>query len=248
MSGWPAAGWPGPVASRRAAGRGQRRGPAPGRRPRPARCRHRPGQAVPGRPRRRQLPPFPADQVHQRVEAAHARGATVPAHSSPLPGARAAVTAGVDALEHGFRLDADLARVMAAAGDAPGGDPDGAGVLGQRRGDPAGPLRLGRGRAGWPSGPRRPMRRSDAGPWGGGVARRAGPTSAAAGCGHQLPWEVETRWSPPGWSPMTPWPGPPSTAGGCGRARRRRPGRRGPADFLLVHGDPLSDPGSRWRG
>jgi len=115
---------------------------------------------------------------------------------------------------------------MAAAGDAPGGDPDGAGVLGQRRGDPAGPLRLGRGRAGWPSGPRRPMRRSDAGPWGGGVARRAGPTSAAAGCGHQLPWEVETRWSPPGWSPMTPWPGPPSTAGGCGRARRRRPGRR----------------------
>jgi len=63
-------------------------------------------------------PPFPADQVHQRVEAAHARGATVPAHSAPLPGARAAVTAGVDALEHGFRLDADLARVLAAAGDA----------------------------------------------------------------------------------------------------------------------------------
>ena len=50
----------------------------------------------------------------------HARGATVTAHSSRLPGARAAVAAGVDALEHGFRLDADLARVMATAGDGPG--------------------------------------------------------------------------------------------------------------------------------
>jgi imidazolonepropionase-like amidohydrolase len=55
----------------------------------------------------------------------------------------------VDALEHGFRLEADLARVMAAAGDGPGGDPGRAGVLGQLRGDhPAGRLCLGRGRAG----------------------------------------------------------------------------------------------------
>jgi imidazolonepropionase-like amidohydrolase len=52
------------------------------------------------------------------VEAAHARGATVTAHSSLLPGARAAVAGGVDAIEHGFRLDADVARAMAAQGTA----------------------------------------------------------------------------------------------------------------------------------
>jgi imidazolonepropionase-like amidohydrolase len=52
------------------------------------------------------------------VEAVHARGATVTAHSSLLPGARAAVAAGVDALEHGFQLDADLVGAMAAQGTA----------------------------------------------------------------------------------------------------------------------------------
>ena len=56
------------------------------------------------------------------------------------------------------------------------------------------------------------------------------------------------RWSPPGWSPMTPWPRPPSTAGGCwaSPAPASSP-RAAPADFLLVHGDPLSEPGSLWR-
>jgi imidazolonepropionase-like amidohydrolase len=66
----------------------------------------------------RDTSPFTASEVRRTVEAVHARGATVTAHSSLLPGARAAVGAGVDALEHGFQLDADLAGAMAAQGTA----------------------------------------------------------------------------------------------------------------------------------
>jgi imidazolonepropionase-like amidohydrolase len=62
--------------------------------------------------------PFTAEEVLRTVEAVHARGATVTAHSSLLPGARAAVAGGVDAIEHGFRLDAEVARAMAAQGTA----------------------------------------------------------------------------------------------------------------------------------
>jgi len=64
----------------------------------------------------RDTSPFTADEVHRTVEAVHARGATVTAHSSLLPGARAAAAAGVDALEHGFRLDADVARAWPPRG------------------------------------------------------------------------------------------------------------------------------------
>ena len=38
----------------------------------------------------------------------------VTAHSGYLAGARAGAEAGVDSLEHGFELDADTARIMAA--------------------------------------------------------------------------------------------------------------------------------------
>jgi hypothetical protein len=148
-------------------------------------------------------PPFPADQVHQRVEAAHARGATVPAHSSPLPGARAAVAAGVDALEHGFRLDADLARVMAAAGDAPGGDPDGAGVLGQRRGDPAGPLRSAEGGRAGRAGRGDPC----VGPTlahGAGVLLGAGTDFGGGWLRPPAPLGGRDTLVAAGWSPMTP--------------------------------------------
>ena len=73
-------------------------------------------------------------------------GATVTTPSSLLPGRRSPPGR---CLEHGFRLEPGLARVMTAAGDGPGGDPGRAGVLEQLRGDhPAGPLGLGRGPGG----------------------------------------------------------------------------------------------------
>src|SRR5262249_61689530 len=66
----------------------------------------------------REVSPFTAGEVRRVVEAVHARGATVTAHSGVLPGARVAVEAGVDCIEHGFQLDADVAAGMAAGGVA----------------------------------------------------------------------------------------------------------------------------------
>ena len=50
------------------------------------------------------------------VKAAAKRGKKVTAHSGNLAGARVGVAAGVHSLEHGFELDADLCRDMAAGG------------------------------------------------------------------------------------------------------------------------------------
>jgi imidazolonepropionase-like amidohydrolase len=61
----------------------------------------------------RETAPFTVDEVRAVVTAAHDRGAKVTAHSGMLPGARVGVTARVDALEHGFQLDADVAKDMA---------------------------------------------------------------------------------------------------------------------------------------
>ena len=93
----------------------------------------------------------------------------------PQPAAaRAAVAAGVDALEHRFRLEADLARVMAAQGRRwwrpwPCWSP------GTASGRPPGCPGLPRPKGGrrWPSGGRRPMRRSGS-PIGAGVLVGAG--------------------------------------------------------------------------
>src|SRR4029078_7760530 len=57
--------------------------------------------------------PWSGDELRRVVAAVHARGALVTAHSGYLAGARAGAGAGVDALEHGFELDADVAAAMA---------------------------------------------------------------------------------------------------------------------------------------
>src|SRR5919202_2606578 len=62
--------------------------------------------------------PFTGSEVRAVVEAAHLRGARVTAHSGMLPGARVAAEARVDSIEHGFQLDADVATAMAAGGVA----------------------------------------------------------------------------------------------------------------------------------
>jgi imidazolonepropionase-like amidohydrolase len=58
--------------------------------------------------------PFSVADVRKAVEAIHARGKKVTAHSGFLAGARVAAEAGVDSIEHGFELDDDVARIMAA--------------------------------------------------------------------------------------------------------------------------------------
>src|SRR5918992_3685708 len=58
--------------------------------------------------------PFTAGEVAKVVALARSRGAKVTAHTTQLPGARAAVAGGCDALEHGWHLDVDLVAEMAA--------------------------------------------------------------------------------------------------------------------------------------
>ncbi|HEX5401699.1 MAG TPA: amidohydrolase family protein [Pseudonocardiaceae bacterium] len=58
--------------------------------------------------------PFSAAEVAAAVRVAHERGAKVAAHATTLPGNRAGAEAGVDSLEHGFQIDADIAKIMVA--------------------------------------------------------------------------------------------------------------------------------------
>jgi imidazolonepropionase-like amidohydrolase len=60
--------------------------------------------------------PWSAAEIRRVVTAVHAAGARVAAHVMDLGAARAAVDGGVDAVDHGFQIDADLARAMAAQG------------------------------------------------------------------------------------------------------------------------------------
>ncbi|MGN6794918.1 MAG: amidohydrolase family protein [Streptosporangiaceae bacterium] len=58
------------------------------------------------------------EEVRALVDEAHRQGITVAAHSLTLSGARMAVAAGVDSIEHGFAISADLAADMAVRGTA----------------------------------------------------------------------------------------------------------------------------------
>jgi imidazolonepropionase-like amidohydrolase len=196
----------------------------------------------------RDTSPFTAEEVHRTVEAVHARGATVTAHSSLLPGARAAVAAGVDALEHGFRLDADVARVMAAQGTALVSTlavMESWASFGTTTGLPR--FASAEGRVALAE--RREAARESV-----RVAYAAGALIAAGtdfGGGslraNQLAWEVETLVT----AGLEPYDALAAATVNGGRLLGE-PGagvleQGAPADFLLVHGDPLTDPGSLWR-
>lgn len=196
----------------------------------------------------RDTSPFTADEVRRTVEAVHARGATVTAHSSLLPGARAAVAAGVDTLEHGFRLDADLVRAMATQGTAlvatlavmeswasfgastrlpRFASAEGRAALAERREAAHESVRLAHAA---------------------GVLIAAGTDFGGGSLrANQLAWEVETLVAA-GLEPYDALAAA-TIAGGrlLGESGAGVLAQGGPADFLLVHGDPLSDPGSLWR-
>jgi imidazolonepropionase-like amidohydrolase len=196
----------------------------------------------------RDTSPFTVAEVQRTVEAVHARGATVTAHSSLLPGARAAVAARVDALEHGFRLDTDLARAMATQGTAlvstlavmeswtsfaattrvpRFASAEGRATLAERREAAHESVRLAHAA---------------------GVLIAAGTDFGGGSLrANQLPWEVETLVA----AGLEPYDALAAATVNGGRLLGE-PGagvlaQGGPADFLLVHGDPLSDPGSLWR-
>ena len=196
----------------------------------------------------RDTSPFTAGEVGRVVEAVHARAATVTAHSSTLPGARAAVAGGVDAIEHGFQLDADVARAMAAQGTAlvatlavmaswetfaattrlpRFASAEGRAALAERRAAAQESVRLAHGA---------------------GVLIAAGTDFGGGSLrANQLAWEVESLVA----AGLEPYDALAAATVNGGRLLGE-PGAGvleagGPADFLLVHGDPLTDPGSLWR-
>jgi imidazolonepropionase-like amidohydrolase len=192
--------------------------------------------------------PWTADEVGRVVTAAHARGVRVTAHSGRLNGAVEAVRGGVDAIEHGFDLDAEVAGEMAARGTflvstlgvlhswqtfarttsmARFGSPEGRARIAERRERAEDSVRLARAAG---------VRIATGTDFGGGSTRA-----------NQLAWEVEALVV----AGMEPWEALAAATWRGGEllgepdAGTIRDG--GPADFFLVHGDPLSDPASLWR-
>jgi imidazolonepropionase-like amidohydrolase len=192
--------------------------------------------------------PWAVHEVEKVVAAAHARGARVTAHSTDLAGARVAVGAGVDSIEHGFELDADLAADMAGAGTMLVATltaltarltftttttiprfaaPEGEAAIRERLEAAAHSIRVAHAA---------------------GVAIAAGTDfGGGSGRANQMAWEIESLVAA-GLEPYealaaATWRG--GELLGEPEAGTIAPG--GPPDFFLVHGDPLSDPAALWR-
>jgi imidazolonepropionase-like amidohydrolase len=192
--------------------------------------------------------PFSVDEVKGVVRAVHGRGRRITAHATILDGARVGAEAGVDSIEHGMELDDDVAMTM-------------------KRNDVALVSTLSV-LASWRSfenttrierfisdeGKRKLAARRERAVAAVQSAYRAGVRIAAGSdfgggslrAGH-LAWEVE-QLVEAGLEPhealaAATWRG--GELLGIGHAGRLRPGD--PADLVLVHGDPLSDPRALWR-
>lgn len=192
--------------------------------------------------------PWSLAEVERVVALAHAGGARVTAHSGTLDGARLGVRAGIDAIEHGFELDADVAAEMAGRGtflvstlavfrswESFGRttrlprfvEPTARGRLAARRECADESVRIARAAG---------VRIVTGTDFGGGSTRA-----------NQLAWEVEALVG----AGLEPWEALAAATWRGGElldepdAGRLREG--GPADLVLVHGDPLSDPAALWR-
>lgn len=196
----------------------------------------------------RETAPFSVDEVRAVVSHAHNRGARVTAHSGLLPGARVGAEAGVDSLEHGFQLDADVAALMASNRVAmvstlavmESWRSFGRTTSLPRFASPTGASQIA-GRREWAHESVR-------------LAAKAGVLIAAGtdfGGGslraNQLAWEVECLVT----AGLQPWQALAAATRNGGNllgepdAGVIREG--GPADLVLLHGDPYSDPAALWR-
>ena len=192
--------------------------------------------------------PWTASELRRVVDAVHARGARVTAHSGEYGGARAGAEAGVDALEHGFELDDETARLMAANGVRlvstlcvlTSWQTFGATTTLPRFATQDGRERI--------------EARREAAMASVAAAHRAGVSIATGtdfGGGstraNQLAWEVEQLVE----AGLAPWEalGAATWRGGelLGEPDAGVLREGGPADLALVHGDPLSDPTALWR-
>lgn len=192
--------------------------------------------------------PFSVEEIGAAVAAVHARGKRVTAHSGRIDGARKGVEAGVDALEHGFELDADLVAEMARRGTflvstlsvfrswASFGMTTNIERFAGAAGRAAMATRRERAEASVALAHRAGVRIASGTDFGGGSTRA-----------NQLAWEVESLVA----AGLQPWEALAAATWRGGEllgepdAGSIREG--GPADFVLVHGDPLSDPTALWR-
>jgi imidazolonepropionase-like amidohydrolase len=192
--------------------------------------------------------PWSAEEVRRAVEAVHARGARVTAHSTEFAGARVGAEAGVDALEHGFEIDEQTAALMARNGVRLVSTLC---VLASWR-TFAHTTQIERftsedGRA------RTEARREAAlasvrAAYSAGVAIATGTDFGGGSTrANQLAWEVEQLVE----AGLQPWEalGAATWRGGelLGEPDAGVIREGGPADLVLVHGDPLSDSTALWR-
>jgi imidazolonepropionase-like amidohydrolase len=189
--------------------------------------------------------PWTAAEVGRVAEAVHRRGAKVTAHASRLSGARVAAEAAIDSVEHGFELDADTAAIMA-------------------RNNVTMVTTLTVMRSWLTFGSTTTLSRfADAGPIRERLERALDSVRIARAAGlaivggtdfgggsaraNMLPWEfeslVQAGLEPSEALAAVTWRG--GELLGEPDAGVIREG--GPADFSLVHGDPLSDPTALWR-
>ncbi|HVL53502.1 MAG TPA: amidohydrolase family protein [Vitreimonas sp.] len=192
--------------------------------------------------------PWTPAEIERVVTAAHERGARVTAHAGRLSGARAGVLGGVDAIEHGFELDDATAAEMARRGT----------FLVSTLAVMRSWLTFGRttsiARFGGADGRRAIEDRLERAEASVALARRAGvPVAAGTDFGggslraNQLAWEVESLVA----AGFEPWQALAAATwrGGelLGEDGAGVIEEGGPADFFLVHGDPLFEPAALWR-
>lgn len=196
----------------------------------------------------RDLSPWTSSEVARCVAAAHMQSVPVTAHSTTLPGARAGVLGGVDCIEHGTELDEALVGEIAARGTylVPT-----LGVLAswQTFGSTT---RIERftshdGRSALKERRRRAYESVQMAHAAG--ARIAAGTDFGGGSlrANQLAWEAECLVA----AGLEPWEAlAAATWRGGDLLRESTAGRiavGGPADFFLVHGNPVEDVGALWR-
>jgi imidazolonepropionase-like amidohydrolase len=192
--------------------------------------------------------PWSVEEIAAAVATAHARGAKVTAHSGRIDGARKGVAGGVDAIEHGFELDTAVAAEMARRGTFL------VSTLAVFRSWASFGSTTTIERFASAEGRERISARQEAAEASVRAARAAGvriATGTDFGGGslraNQLAWEVESLVA----AGLEPWEALASATwrGGelLGEADAGSVAEGGPADFVLVHGDPLSDPSALWR-
>ncbi|HKW79126.1 MAG TPA: amidohydrolase family protein [Candidatus Limnocylindria bacterium] len=195
-----------------------------------------------------QSSPFSIDGVRAAVQAVHARGAKVAAHSGYFDGARVAAAAGVDSIEHGMELNDDIARTMKK------NDVTLVSTLSVFASWETFARTTTIDRFTAAEGKQRIAKRKDGAYASIAAARRAGVTIATGSdfgggsvrAGH-LAWEVELLVAA-GLEPYEALASATRNGGalyGVHHAGRIDEGM--PADLVLVHGDPLSDARALWR-